>query len=248
MDGHRIVTREAWLEERIALLAQEKALTRARDALARQRRALPWVRVEKDYVFDSPHGPARLAELFEGRSQLSVYHFMLAPDDHHICNGCAFLADHVDAARRHFEHADLSFVAVSRAPLAQIEAVRRRMGWRFAWVSSAGTSFNHDYGVSFTAAEVAERRTGYNYGTTDYAAPDLPGTSIFARDPSGAVFHTYSCYTRGGELLLGALNWLDLTPEGRNEVGGIMSWVRLHDEYPAEDGAEAAPSCCGGEG
>jgi predicted dithiol-disulfide oxidoreductase (DUF899 family) len=226
----RIVSREEWLAERRALLAKEKALTRLRDQLNAQRRALPWVSVEKEYVFDGPSGKRTLADLFDGRSQLAVYHFMLTPGSDHICDGCAFLADHVDAARQHFEHADLSFAAVSRAPLEQIEPVKKRLSWHFTWVSSHGSDFNYDYGVSFTEEQVARGETDYNYGTTPYAAPDLPGTSVFAKDAEGQIYHIYSTYARGGELLLGAFNWLDLTPKGRNE-NGIMSWVRLHDEY-----------------
>jgi predicted dithiol-disulfide oxidoreductase (DUF899 family) len=235
---HRVVSREDWLTARKALLAKERELTHARDRLSAERRALPWVKVDKVYVFDTPDGRKTLADLFDGRSQLAIYHFMLAPGSSHVCDGCAFLADHVDAARLHFEHADLSFAAVSRAPLAQIEQVRKRMGWRFTWVSSFGSDFNYDYGVSFTDDQIGQGKTGYNYGTTPYANPDLPGTSIFARDEAGHVFHTYSSYARGGELLLGAFNWLDLTPKGRNETG-TMSWIRLHDEY--EQGAHA---CC----
>jgi predicted dithiol-disulfide oxidoreductase (DUF899 family) len=227
---HRVVSREDWLAARKALLAKERELTHARDRLSAARRALPWVKVEKVYAFDTPDGRKTLADLFDGRSQLAIYHFMLAPGSSHICDGCAFMADHIDAARLHFEHADLSFAAVSRAPLAQIELVKTRMGWRFKWVSSFGSDFNYDYGVSFTDDQVDKRETGYNYGTTPYANPDLPGTSIFTKDETGQVFHTYSSYARGGELLLGALNWLDLTPKGRNETG-TMSWVRLHDEY-----------------
>jgi predicted dithiol-disulfide oxidoreductase (DUF899 family) len=235
---HRVVSRQDWLVARKALLAKERELTHARDRLSAERRALPWVKVDKVYVFDTPDGRKTLADLFDGRSQLAIYHFMLAPGSSHVCDGCAFLADHVDAARLHFEHADLSFAAVSRAPLAQIEQVRKRMGWRFTWVSSFGSDFNYDYGVSFTDDQIGQGKTGYNYGTTPYANPDLPGTSIFARDEAGHVFHTYSSYARGGELLLGAFNWLDLTPKGRNETG-TMSWIRLHDEY--EQGAHA---CC----
>jgi predicted dithiol-disulfide oxidoreductase (DUF899 family) len=235
---HRVVSREDWLTARKALLAKERELTHARDRLSAERRALPWVKVDKVYAFDTADGRKTLADLFDGRSQLAIYHFMLAPGSSHVCDGCAFLADHVDAARLHFEHADLSFAAVSRAPLAQIEQVRKRMGWRFTWVSSFGSDFNYDYGVSFTDDQIGQGKTGYNYGTTPYANPDLPGTSIFARDEAGHVFHTYSSYARGGELLLGAFNWLDLTPKGRNETG-TMSWIRLHDEY--EQGAHA---CC----
>jgi predicted dithiol-disulfide oxidoreductase (DUF899 family) len=226
----QIVSRADWLEARKRLLSKEKELTRLRDALSAERRALPWVRVEKDYRFEGPGGSVTLADLFDGGSQLVVYHFMLTPGSDHICDGCAFLADHVDAARQHFEQADLSFAAVSRAPFEQIQRVQRRLGWRFAWVSSYGSDFNYDYGVSFTEDQIAAGETDYNYGTTSYAAPDLPGTSVFAKDESGQVYHTYSTYARGGELLLGAFNWLDLTPKGRNE-DGIMSWVRLHDEY-----------------
>lgn len=237
-----IVSRAEWLAARTALLAKERALTHLRDRIAADRRALPWVRLDTDYVFDAPGGRRSLAELFDGRGQLAVYHFMLAPDSDHICDGCAFVADHVDAARQHFEHADLSFAAVSRAPVARIEAVRRRFGWRFAWVSSGGNSFNFDFGVSFTPDQVARRDTGYNYGTTDYASPDLPGISIFAKDAAGHVCHTYSTYARGVELAAGAFNWLDLTPKGRNE-DSTMSWLRLHDEY---ENAAGAHDCCAG--
>jgi predicted dithiol-disulfide oxidoreductase (DUF899 family) len=239
---HPIVAREEWLLARQALLAEEREVTHALDRLRAKRRALPWVEVTEPYVFDAPDGPVGLADLFGGRSQLAVYHFMLPPETDHICPGCAFLADHVDAARQHFEQADLSFVAVSRAPLARIEAVRRRMGWRFAWVSSGRGRFNYDFGVSFTPEEIAAGTARYNYGTTPYANPDLHGASVFVRDAeTGRVFHTYSCYARGPELLLGAFNWLDLTPKGRGEAG-TMDWVRLHDEY-----ADAAPphDCCG---
>jgi predicted dithiol-disulfide oxidoreductase (DUF899 family) len=247
----RVVSREAWLSARKALLAKERALTRARDALSAERRALPWVKVETPYLFDTPEGPKTLGDLFDGRSQLAVYHFMLSPDSDHVCEGCAFLADHIDGARIHFEQADLAFAAISRARLDQIEAVKKRMGWRFRWASSHGTPFNYDYGVSFTAEQVASGYVDYNYGTTNYPAPDMPGTSIFARGADGAIYHTYSTYARGGELLLGAFNWLDLAPKGRNE-NTIMDWVRLHDEYGKHDGhaqAAAAPAetqspCC----
>ena len=241
MTAHDIVSRKEWLIVRKALLAKERELTHLRDRINAERRALPWVKVEDDYVFDTPEGRRSLADLFDGRSQLAVYHFMLAPGSDHICDGCSLIADHVDAARQHFEHADLSFAAVSRAPLTQIEAVKRRMGWRFRWVSSFGSNFNYDYGVSFTDEQVDKGQTGYNYGTTPYAAADLPGASIFAKNEAGEVFHTYSTYARGGEPLIGALNWLDLAPKGRNETS-TMSWVRLHDEYerrPAQPG-----ECC----
>lgn len=233
---HDVVSPEEWLAARKALLARERELTHQLDALRAERRELPWRLVEKPYRFTSTAGPVTLDDLFAGRGQLAVYHFMLAPDDDHICDGCAFLSDHVDAARRHFEQADLSFAAISRAPIERIEAVRGRFGWRFAWVSSHGSDFNQDFGVSFTDEQVAGDSTGYNYGTTPYANPDLPGASIFAKDDEGRIHHTYSTYTRGLELLTGAFNWLDLTPKGRNETGGTMSWVRLHDEYEDADG------------
>lgn len=231
----RIVGREEWLAERKALLEKEKELSRRRDALAAERRALPWVLVEKGYRFEAPEGTLGLSELFDGRSQLAVYHFMLGPDSERPCVGCSFLCDHVDAARRHFEQADLSFVAVSRAPLARIEAVKRRMGWRFRWVSSAGSDFNYDFGASFTPAQVEAGAESdeklYNYGSGK-AWHDLHGTSVFARDGEGRVCHTYSCYARGDEAFAGAFHWLDLAPLGRNE-SSTMSWVRLHDEYEA---------------
>jgi predicted dithiol-disulfide oxidoreductase (DUF899 family) len=242
MPPNPIVSRGEWLAARKALLAREKEATRALDRLRAERRALPWVRVEERYAFETPEGTATLADLFDGRSQLAVYHFMLAPGSDHVCDGCAFLSDHVDAARMHFEHADLSFAAVSRAPLAQIERVKRRMGWRFRWVSSAGSDFNYDFGVSFTPDQIASGRAGYNYGTTPYAAEDLHGVSMFSKAENGDVFHTYSTYARGAELLTGAFNWLDLAPKGRNERS-IMDWVRLHDEYDAP-----SAGCCNSGG
>jgi len=238
MTTHQIVSREDWLKSRKELLARERELTHLHDEIAEQRRALPWVKVEKDYVFDGPSGKVKLIDLFGKRSQLAVYHFMLAPDSDHICDGCAFLADHIDAARQHFEHADLSFAAISRAPVARIEQVRKRLGWHFTWVSSGNNSFNYDYGVSFTDEQVARKESTYNYGTTPYSHQDLPGASVFARDEAGNVFHTYSAYTRGAEQLVGAFNWLDMTPKGRNETE-TMSWLKLHDEY---DGAKS--NCC----
>jgi predicted dithiol-disulfide oxidoreductase (DUF899 family) len=239
MQPHKIVSREEWLTARKALLAREKEHTRERDRLSAARRALPWVKVEKSYVFDAPEGKRSLADLFDSRSQLLVYHFMLTPGDDHLCDGCAFVSDHFDAARQHFEHNDLSFAAVSRAPLAQIMPTKKRMGWRFTWVSSFGNDFNFDYRVSFTPEQIARGDIDYNYGTTKYPLVDLPGISVFAKNDVGEVFHTYSCYARGGENLIGAYHFLDLAPKGRNEKA-IMDWVRLHDEYDAP----ASPSCC----
>jgi predicted dithiol-disulfide oxidoreductase (DUF899 family) len=241
MQPHKIASRDDWLAARKWLLAKERELTHLRDKLNAERRTLPWVEVEKPYLFDGPKGQESLADLFDGRSQLAIYHFMLTPGSDHVCPGCSFMADHIDAARMHFEHADLSFAAVSRAPLSQIDPVKKRMGWRFKWVSSSGNDFNFDYRVSFTEDEIAKGTTDYNYSTTPYAGADLPGTSVFAKDENGRVFHTYSTYSRGGEILLGAFNWLDLTPKGRNEIG-TMSWVRRHDEYDNSRG-EADDRC-----
>ena len=226
-----IVSRAEWLQARTALLAKERAMTHELDALRDERRKLPWVEVDKTYVFEAPAGQCTLADLFQGRSQLAVYHFMLTPGSDQICPGCSFIADHIDAARQHFEHADLSFAAVSRVPLRRIEEVKHRMSWTFPWVSSQGSDFNFDFGVSFTPEDIAAGRAIYNYGTLIRKSQDMFGTSIFVKDESGAVFHTYSTYHRGAELLMGALNWLDLVPKGRNESAGTMSWVRRHDEY-----------------
>jgi predicted dithiol-disulfide oxidoreductase (DUF899 family) len=229
--NHAIVSRDEWLEARKALLVKERALTHELDALRAERRQLPWVKIEKPYVFDGPEGKCTLGDLFRGRSQLAIYHFMLTPGSDHICQGCSFIADHIDAARQHFEQADLAFAAVSRAPFQRIEQVRRRMGWTFPWVSSHDSDFNFDFGVSFTPEDIEAGRAIYNYGTEIRNSPDMFGTSIFVKDDSGAIFQTYSTYHRGNELLIGAFNWLDLAPKGRNETEGTMSWVRLHDEY-----------------
>ena len=231
MQEHAVVSREEWLTARRALLVREKEETRLRDAVNAERLALPWVRVDKDYVFDTSAGRKRLAELFEGRSQLAIYHFMLTPGSDHICPGCSFIADHVDAARRHFEQADLSFAAVSRVPVAFIEAVKARMGWTFPFLSSEGSDFNFDFGVSFTPEDIAAGRALYNHGTPIRSSTDMFGASIFVRDTEGRIYHSYSTYHRGAELLIGAFNWLDLAPKGRNEQAGTMSWVRRHDEY-----------------
>jgi predicted dithiol-disulfide oxidoreductase (DUF899 family) len=237
-----IVSRAAWLEARNALLIKEKAMTRQLDALRAERRQLPWVKVDKPYVFNGPDGSLALADLFQGRSQLAVYHFMLTPGSDHICPGCSFTSDHIDTARRHFEQADLSFAAISRAPLAQIGPVKERMGWTFQWVSSQGTDFNYDFGVSFKKDDIAAGRALYNYGTAIRESEDMHGTSILAKDDRGAIYHTYSTFARGSELLDGAFMWLDLAPKGRNEVTGIMDWVRLHDEY--ESAKSDATDCC----
>ena len=241
LNTQKIVSRQDWFDARKALLAKEKELTHLRDAVSAERRKLPWERIETPYVFDASDGRKSLSDLFEGRSQLAVYHFMLTPGSDHICPGCSFLSDHVDAARQHFEEADLSFVAISRAKLSRIEEVQRRMGWRFNWVSSVANNFNYDFGVSFTKDDIAAGRALYNYGTPIERAEDMHGTSIFAKDAAGAVYHTYSTFARGDEAFLGAFSWLDLVPKGRNEQG-TMSWVRLHDEYQRRHDAEQ--DCC----
>jgi len=231
----KVTSRDEWLAARKALLAKEKALFRELDALRAERRQLPWVRIDKPYVFAGPQGPCTLADLFRGRSQLAVYHFMLTPGSDHVCKGCSYIADHIDGARQHFEHADLAFAAISRAPLGQIEQVRRRMGWSFPWLSSNGTDFNYDFGVSFKPEDIAAGRATYNYGSqTIKSSEDMHGTSIFAKNERGEIFHTYSTYARGDEVLMGAFAWLDLAPKGRNEADGVMSWLRLHDEYEAD--------------
>lgn len=237
---HKIVSREEWLAARRTLLARERDATHLRDAVSAERRALPWVRVETDYVFDTPGGTASLADLFDGRSQLLVQHFMLPPGGS-ICNGCAGAADMVDAARQHFEQADLSYAAVSRAPVAEIEAARRRLGWTFRWVSCGENRFNHDYGTAFTEEQMADGSAVYNYEPLSTLYPDLPGFSVFARGDDGSVFHTYSTYARGTELVFTPFAFLDMVPKGRNEAEGTMSWLRLHDEY---DTAPADSACC----
>jgi predicted dithiol-disulfide oxidoreductase (DUF899 family) len=227
----KVASREEWLDARKALFAKEKAMTHELDALRAERRQLPWVKVEKPYVFEGPQGQCTLADLFRGRSQLAIYHFMLTPDSNHLCPGCSYTMDHVDAARQHFEHADLAFAAVSRAPVERIGEVMQRMGWTFPWVSSDDSDFNYDFGVSFTPEDRAAGRAIYNYGTVIERSPDMFGLSVFVKDDKGEIFHSYSTYHRGTELLMGAMNWLDLAPKGRNEAGGAMSWLRLHDEY-----------------
>jgi predicted dithiol-disulfide oxidoreductase (DUF899 family) len=229
----RIVSREDWLEERRALLAREKELTHAREALARARRELPCVRVEKPYVFVTESGPRALAELFDGRTQLLVYHFMFPASWQAGCKSCSFWADGYDGLLPHLAARDVTLVAVSKAPLEKLLAFRARMGWSFPWVSSAENDFNRDFGVSFTAEEIASRAPVYNFGTQPFGLEEAPGISVFARDASGEVLHTYSCYARGLDWLNPAYQLLDLVPKGRDETGlpHPMAWVRLHDEY-----------------
>jgi predicted dithiol-disulfide oxidoreductase (DUF899 family) len=244
MDHHAVVTREQWTEARKVFLAKEKAFTRLRDELNAERRELPWVKVEKTYVFDTPDGKRSLADLFQGKSQLIVKHFMMAPGDGEGCLGCSFEVDQVEGARQHFEHHDLAYVAVARAPLAEIEAYRRRMGWTFPFVSSFGSDFNYDFNVSFTPDEVAKGEGFYNYRMTEVGMEDLSGISVFYRNDAGGIFHTYSTYGRGGEEALTAYAYLDLTPKGRNETGphfNLGDWVKRHHDYEEKS---TAGSCC----
>lgn len=227
---HAVVSREDWLSARRDLLKAEKELTRLRDGLAERRLALPWVRIDRDYTFDTLDGPRSLADLFDGRSQLLVQHFMLAPGWKQGCRSCSFMADHTDGMNRHLAHHDVTMIAVSRAPLAEIERFRRRMGWQFPWVSSNGSSFNYDFRVSFTPDDVASGHVDYNYGQWAMTGEEWPGVSAFFKDEAGDVFHTYSTYGRGVEVMMGTYAMLDLTPKGRNEVKG-MDWVRHHDSY-----------------
>jgi predicted dithiol-disulfide oxidoreductase (DUF899 family) len=220
----KVVSREEWLVARKAHFAREKALTHELDALREERRQLPWVKIDKAYVFDAPGGERSLADLFEGRSQLAVYHFMLTPGSPHVCKGCSFVADHIDAARKHFPDADLSFTAISRAPLARIEQVRAALGWTFPWVSSGGNDFNYDLGVSFRKEDIAAGRATFNYGTP-IKSEDMMGASVFARNEEGEIFHTYSAFARGIENLMGAFMWLDLTPKGRHQFDDGQSRV-----------------------
>lgn len=230
MERHRIVSRDEWIRLRKQHLLQEKEFTRQRDRLSAERRELPWVKVDKTYTFQGPKGQQTLADLFDGRSQLIVYHFMFGPDDDEGCSGCSFLSDHVDGANLHLAHHDVTFVAVSRAPQAKLDAYKKRMGWQFTWVSSGGSDFNYDYNVSFTKDVVAKGTATYNYETIDNAMEDLPGISVFYKDANGDILHTYSSYSRGGDILIGAYNYLDLTPKGRNETS-TMNWMRRHDQY-----------------
>src|SRR5687767_11025188 len=233
MPAHAIVSREEWLIARKAHLAREKEFTRLRDRLSAERRALPWVRVDKTYAFDGPGGKATLAELFADRRQLIVYHFMFGPGWEEGCPSCSFLADHIDGAAVHLAQRDVTLLAVSRAPLSRLEAFKERMGWRFPWVSSQETDFNFDFNVSFTKAEMAKGAVDYNFDRREFPSEEGPGVSVFCKDEHGQIFHTYSAYARGLDLLVGAYNYLDLAPKGRDEdaLPFTMAWVRHHDRY-----------------
>jgi predicted dithiol-disulfide oxidoreductase (DUF899 family) len=256
---HAVVSPAEWLAARKELLRKEKELTRLRDEISRERLELPWEEVKKEYVFNGPKGKRTLAELFDGRDQLIVYHFMFGPEWAEGCPSCSFIADHFDGAAVHLANRGITLTAVSRAPFEKIEPFKKRMGWRFNWVSSDGNDFNWDYHVSFTKEEITGVKMPYKYGTSSFPSDEAPGLSVFYKDEAGKVFHTYSTYARGGDILIGAYNFLDIAPLGRNEerFDWPMQWVRHHDKYPdpyfadapKPKGAieQAKDSCCSGE-
>jgi predicted dithiol-disulfide oxidoreductase (DUF899 family) len=232
---NNVVTHEEWLKARLDLLAAEKEFSRQRDALTQRRMAMPWELVEKPYQFQGPKGELSLTDLFEGRSQLIVYHFMLGPDWKEACKSCCFWADNFDGIPIHLSHRDVTFTAVSRAPFAKIDAYKKRMGWSFPWISSEGSDFNYDYQVSFTPQQIAEGKAYHNYQVlpiNQINVSDEKGISVFYKNETGEVFHTYSCYMRGIDMVNGAYQFLDLVPKGRDEIkGDPMKWLRRHDQY-----------------
>lgn len=232
MSDHPVVSRQEWINARKELLAREKELTRQRDELARQRRELPWVKVTKPFVFEGPDGPQSLSDLFAGRSQLIVYHFMYGPDWDEGCPSCSFWADNFEGIPIHLAHRDATLVAISRAPYEKLVSYRRRMGWTFSWYSSCGSDFNFDYQVSYTSEQVESGNVEHNYRQTK-VLEELPGISVFYRDPTGDIYHTYSTYSRGLDMLNGAYHYMDLLPRGRDEEGlsWTMAWLRRHDQY-----------------
>jgi predicted dithiol-disulfide oxidoreductase (DUF899 family) len=244
MQAHKTVSREEWLEARRALLAKEKEVLKAKDALRQETRELPWVKVDKEYVFEGPNGRETLSDLFAGRSQLVVRHFMLGPGWKEGCVGCSFGADQTDGSVVHLINHDVMFVTVSRAPYPEIAAYHKRMGWTFKWVSSFGSDFNFDYHVSFTEEDEKRGKAFYNFADMDYMGDEMPGTSVFFKNEAGEIFHTYSAFARGSELIGGVYGILDVTPKGRNEPpgGNLTAWVRRHDEYAEKPG----DSCCHG--
>jgi predicted dithiol-disulfide oxidoreductase (DUF899 family) len=230
---HAIVSPEEWLAARKELLKKEKQLTRLRDQLSAERRELPWMKVEKPYIFDGSDGEETLDDLIDGRSQLIVYHFMFGPGWGEGCKSCSFVSDHFDGMTAHLNARDVSMAVVSRAPLKELQAFKKRMGWRFKWVSSYGNDFNYDYHVSFTEDEMSKGNVYYNYGLQEFSSEEAPGISVFYKDEAGNIFHTYSSYERGLDMLMGTYNYLDLVPKGRNEdaLAFTMEWVRHHDRY-----------------
>lgn len=238
---HAVVSREEWLAARKKLLAKEKESTRLRDQLSEERRQLPWMKVAKNYAFETPGGKVSLADLFQGRNQLIVYHFMFGPDWQEGCPSCSFVSDHIDGTLPHLAARDVTLVAVSRAPLARLEAFKKRMGWRFDWVSSHGGDFNADFNVSFSPEDVAQGTVRYNYTVQEFNSTEGPGLSVFVKNAAGEIFHTYSTYGRGVEVLLGTYRLLDLVPKGRDEeqLAFSMEWVRYHDCYATNAFADA---------
>jgi len=255
----KTVSHPEWLAARKAFLTKEKEFTRLRDELTRQRRALPWEKVEKRYEFDSASGKVALADLFNGRNQLIVYHFMFGPDWQEGCPSCSFVSDHFDGTLIHLTNRDTTLAVISRAPYAQIEAFKKRMGWNFPWVSSFASDFNFDYHVSFTPEDRASGKVEYNYAVGEFPSEEGPGFSVFAKDAAGEVFHTFSSFGRGVDILMGTYNFLDLVPKGRDEDGlaHSMAWVRHHDRYTEDyfvdptqkyvQPKKVAGSCCSGE-
>jgi predicted dithiol-disulfide oxidoreductase (DUF899 family) len=243
-DVPKVVPHAEWVAARVELLKKEKEFTRLRDELSAQRRELPWEKVEKSYVFDGPNGKETLSDLFGGRSQLIVYHFMFGPGWAEGCPSCSYISDHIDGSVVHLAARDVRLAVVSRAPLSEIEAFKKRMGWKFHWVSSNGTDFNYDYQVSMKKEEVGKGQVYYNYAMTQFPSEERPGMSVFYKDAGGNIFHTYSSYARGLDILIGAYNWLDMAPKGRDEEGlkHGMAWVRHHDKYPKEIAAEGKHS------
>jgi predicted dithiol-disulfide oxidoreductase (DUF899 family) len=233
MESHKVVSKDEWIEARKRLLAKEKEFTRERDQISQQRRDLPWEAVDKKYVFEGPNGKQTLPELFDGRSQLIVYHFMFGPGWEAGCPNCSFWADNFDGMMVHLNQRDVTMLAVSQAPYSELAAYKNRMGWSFKWVSSSGTDFNFDYRVSFTPEEMAKNAVFYNYTTQEPGASEREGVSVFYKNAAGRVFHTYSAYARGIDILNAAYNYLDLAPKGRDEAGHDFAqfWVRRHDEY-----------------
>jgi predicted dithiol-disulfide oxidoreductase (DUF899 family) len=233
MENHTVVSPEAWLAARKAFLVKEKEFTRSRDQLSQARRELPWEKVEKASGFDGPNGKETLAQLFAGKSQLIVYHFMFGPSWDEGCHSCSFWADNFNGIVTHLRQRDVTMVAISRAPLAKLETFKKRMGWSFKWLSSLDSDFNYDYHVSTSPAEKAKGEGYYNYAQTDASGDEMPGISVFYKDDKGNVFHTYSCYARGLDMLNTAYHYLDLTPKGRDEdkLGWPMAWLKLHDQY-----------------
>jgi predicted dithiol-disulfide oxidoreductase (DUF899 family) len=239
---HKVVPQNEWIVARAELLRKEKEFTKLRDELGRQRRELPWERVEKPYVFEGPKSKETLSDLFDGRSQLVVYHFMFGPEWKEGCPSCSFLSDHIDGTLARLNHHDVTLLAVSRAPLSKIEGFKKRMGWHFPWVSSFGSDFNFDYHVSATKEELAKGEMYYNYRVFKSRGEEQPGISVFYKDKADGdrIYHTYSSYARGGDLLIGTYNYLDLTPLGRNEINpNHIDWVRHHDKYDDGDSASA---------